>query len=63
MLKAAGDDPESFAVVRSLLDDANAQLPDAARALLDQGFSWADIARPMGLTRQAVHTRYATAKV
>lgn len=54
-----GDDPEGFAEVVRLLDGARARLPQAAAQLREQGYSWADIARPLGVTRDAARQRFS----
>lgn len=60
MVRAAGDDPEAFATVCALFDAVRDQMPQAVVALRDQGFSYADIARALGVTKQAAQQRYAT---
>lgn len=56
---ASVDDPESFAIMRELLDSAEVYLAMAADKLRkDDGYSWADLARPLGVTRDAVAKRY-----
>lgn len=55
MIKASTDDPEAFAAVKSILDDTAASLPLALDSLRAQGFSYADIARALGVSRQNVH--------
>lgn len=64
-LVAKADDPEGFAMATILaeeLDDALAvkanQLREANPDNGIPGYSWADLARPMGVTRQAVQQRY-----
>lgn len=65
MVKAAGrQDPEAFAFIVELLDRARTELVPAAcdelRAAKGAapGFSWADIARPLGVTRQTAQERF-----
>lgn len=62
MLRVAGsDDPESFAAVVKLLDDARARLPAAAVNLRTvEGFSHRDLARALGVSRSAVAQRFAS---
>lgn len=70
---AATDDPEAFAQVVGLLERATAKLPMVAyelrgpATLLDDhtysGYSWADLARPLGLARQSVMERFSMDKV
>ena len=63
--KAATDDAETFATIAMLLDAAATDGMEWAAAKLtgpqpngQPGYSWADLARPMLKTRQAVHARY-----
>ena|SRR2546428_2651118 len=68
MLNRAGtDDPETFAFIVKLLDDARDALPRAAQRLRtpgDQagagapGYSWADLARALGVTKSAAAQRF-----
>lgn len=59
MIRAAGDDPEAFAVVDGLLRHAFTDMNTAAHALVSQGFSWREIGRALEITRTAAHKRYA----
>lgn len=66
---AAADDPEAFAQVVRVLERAAAKLPAVAAALVTTGddadvrplpgYSWADLARALGTTRQAAHKRFS----
>lgn len=69
MLRHAGkDDPEAFAQIVGVLDGARAKLPDVCAHLrgledVDSGesrptYSWAQIAAPLGVTRQAAAMRF-----
>jgi hypothetical protein len=66
MLRAAGDDdPEGFAQVVKLLDWAVSEgLREAASRLRESdtagvpGYSWAEIASPLGVTRSAAQQRF-----
>lgn len=69
MTKAAGDDdPEALAVVVQLLQQASTEgVRQAVEALRTQtgpagGYSWADIARPLGITRQTAHERFGAGR-
>lgn len=64
---AAADDPEAFAQVVKVLDDARAKLPETARQLLPNavgrayrpdGYSWAAIGAALGISRQAAQKRF-----
>ena len=56
----AGDhgDPEAFAQAIQMLDEAQLGLYDAAESLNKQGYSWEDIGRALGISRQATHKRF-----
>ena len=55
---ASKDDPEHFAQVVTMLDEARAELVEAAESLRTEGYSWADLAAPLGVTRSAVQQRF-----
>lgn len=65
---AANDDTEAFAQVVELLETAARELPTVAAMLrlpkplpdgsLAPGYSWAEIAAPLGVTRQAAAKRF-----
>ena len=65
---AADDDPEAFAQVVKVLDDARERLPLVASALRPyvgsdgtqwrRGYSWSDIGRALGISKQAAQQRY-----
>jgi hypothetical protein len=69
---AAEDDPEAFAQVVEILDDARDQLPLVAQALRAKadplgtsylhGFSWSHIGAALGVTRQAAQQRFGTVR-
>jgi hypothetical protein len=58
---AGADDPEGFAETVRLIDAARAGLADAAAELRSQGYSWAALAAPLGVTRSAVAQRFGRA--
>jgi hypothetical protein len=64
MLRTAGDeDPEGFAQVHQLLVAAVNALPVAAELnRVQHGYSWADLARPLGISRQAAQQRLGRAE-
>lgn len=56
---AAGGDPEAFAALVELADWLSTEgLREAAAGLQDNGYSWADIARPLGVSRQGAYLRF-----
>ena len=59
MGKAGSWDCESFAQLVALTAQLDEEVRKAAQALNGQGFSWAEIAQPLHLTRAAAHKRYA----
>lgn len=59
MVKRAAHDPEAFAAVWQLLDTAAKTMPDAADRLIGDGYSWGDLGRALGVSRQTAHSRYA----
>jgi hypothetical protein len=56
--RVAEADPEDLAAMRELRAELDAAIGDGVRGLRHQGHSWADIARPLGITRQAVFLQY-----
>jgi hypothetical protein len=63
MLKRAGDeDPEGFAVIAKLIQQACEGLPLSAELTRSRhGYSWAQLAGPMGVSRQAAQQRFHVA--
>lgn len=65
---AEEDDPEAFAQIVKVLDDARAKLPEVAQVLTGQYaqttepwdgyYSWSQIGRALGITRQAARQRF-----
>lgn len=51
-------DPEAFAELVDLADIFQGMIRDAAADQRRNGYSWADIARPLKVTRSAVQQRY-----
>ncbi|MEQ8833243.1 MAG: hypothetical protein RIB67_02215 [Miltoncostaeaceae bacterium] len=58
-LPDAGDPATALAAVVSLRRRADRLELAAAQEAIDQGWSWADIAAALGVTRQAAHKRLA----
>jgi hypothetical protein len=67
--KAGADDPETFAFFVRLLDTTRERLRESAASLRGplpvggdgrtvRGFSWEDIARPLGVSKQAAMKRF-----
>lgn len=58
-IRRAGTDPESLPLLAAVARDADNAVWVAARACHDGGYSYAEIADRLGVTRQAVHQRIA----
>lgn len=57
---AAANDCEAFAELVRLVDElATSGLQEAAAGLRASGYSWADIAAPLGVKRQSAHARFS----
>ena len=56
--KRAGTDLVMFALMAESVDFARAQLQKAADRLIDQGYSYGDIGRVLGITRQGARQRF-----
>jgi hypothetical protein len=57
MVRYAGDEPDSLACIVHLAEQLQAGLAQGASECRRQGFSWADIGRALGVTRQAAYQR------
>lgn len=60
LVRDAGDnDPEAFAALVGLAEWLRVEgLKEAASAQLAHGYSWADVAKPLGITRQSAWARF-----
>lgn len=56
--KRAGADLPMFALFAEAVDFARARLQDAADQLIAQGYTYADIGRALGITRQGARQRF-----
>ncbi len=56
--KRAGADLVMFAMFAESVDYARARLQDATDQLVAQGYSWGDIGRVLGITRQGARQRF-----
>jgi hypothetical protein len=52
------NDAEGFAQAVELIAEARGMLADQARSLMAEGFSAAEMARPLRISRQAYHKRW-----
>jgi len=59
--RCAEQDPWQLQHVLQLRDDVDAAIAVAVRGLRAEGYSWADIARPLGMTRQGAFKVYGPA--
>ncbi len=59
--RIAAGDIEAIAPMTALSDQIDTAIHDAITSLRDFGYSWADIARPLGVTRQAAQQRWGHA--
>lgn len=67
MIRAAGrrfanSDPDGLALFCSLKDELEAELSNAALQL-SATYSWSEIARPLGVSKQAVFKKYSSSRV
>jgi hypothetical protein len=58
--RIAAGDVEALPALASLSADLDAAIGDAVLGLRGAGYSWAEIASRLGVTRQAAHQRWAT---
>jgi hypothetical protein len=56
--RISGGDIEALIDMAILATEADVALRDAVTGLRAYGYSWADIARPLGITRQAAQQRW-----
>lgn len=58
--RMAVSDPEDLTELLALRDDLDAAIDHAVVGLRQNGYSWAEIARGTGTTRQAAFARWAS---
>jgi DNA invertase Pin-like site-specific DNA recombinase len=58
LVNAACDDPEALAQAVVIMRNMQDQLHQAVIELQAQGFSWTDIAKALGITRQSAWKKY-----
>jgi hypothetical protein len=56
--RIADGDIEALTAMTTLAADLDEAITDAVTGLRAYGYSWADIARPLGITRQAAQQRF-----
>lgn len=52
------DDPAAFAAAVDLIDHLKLAVALAAQRLYDEGYSYAELAEPLGISRQVVSKRW-----
>lgn len=57
--RIARGDIEGLTALAGLADDVDHAMNAAVRGLRSAGYSWAEIAHRLGITRQAAHQRWA----
>lgn len=61
--EVGNDDPEAFAELVAIRATVDSMIREAAAAQrLNGGYSWADLARPLKVTRAAVQQRYGRSR-
>jgi hypothetical protein len=58
-LTPKANDPEGIAQLQALSQEWQAMIAQQVRAINDEGYSWSDIARPLGISRTSAFNRYA----
>lgn len=56
--RVAASDPDDLALLLSLRDEVDEAIGTAVRAQRAAGFSWAEIAAPLAMTKQAAQQRW-----
>ena len=57
--RAANGDPEDLALVRQVIDSAEASLVIAVAGLREQGHSWTQVGEALGMTKQSAWERFS----
>ncbi len=61
LARRVGDaDPEDLAEMLTLRDELDVAIATAVQGVRRSGFSWSDIGRATGMTRQSAHGRWAS---
>jgi hypothetical protein len=56
--RVAGSDPDDLLLLLELRDEVDQALDRAVAGQRDAGFSWAQVAEPLGMSRQAAQERW-----
>lgn len=59
--RIADSDPDDLALILSVRSELDEAIAAAVAGMRSNGFSWAEIARPLGMSRQAVQQRWGKA--
>lgn len=60
LARRAGGDVETLPILRDMQDDLDALMRQAVTACRAENYSWAEIAKRLGTTRQAAQQRYGS---
>ncbi len=60
--RVAAGDVDALPALAALAAELDAAIADAVAGLRQAGYSWGEIAARLGVTRQAAHQRWATAR-
>jgi hypothetical protein len=61
--RIADSDPDDLALILSVRAELDEAIAVAVAGMREAGFSWAEIARPLGMTRQAAQQRWGRERV
>lgn len=56
--RIANADPDDLVLILSVRDELDAAIDAAVAGMRSNGFSWSEIARPLGMTRQGAQQRW-----
>lgn len=57
-IKGQIDDPEAVAQALRIYNEMHDQIQEAILALHEEGYSWTELAKPAGVSRQAMRQRW-----
>jgi hypothetical protein len=60
--EVANNDPDAFAELVAIHTAFTEMVRDTADVLRSEGYSWADLAEPLGVSRQAAQQRFAVTR-
>ena len=59
--RIANSDPDDLVLILAVRDELDAAIAQAVAGMRASGFSWAEIAAPLGMSRQAAQQRWGKA--